>query len=134
MELHGTRRHHGGERARVLLDGAVQILALDERVGAREDRLGAGPVVGGNAVSEERLVDAQARGEPLDRLLGRARLAPLDLGDVLLREAIAGEIRLRQTRGNAKLAQALAQTSTARSGWCDACGAGGHGRRSVQDT
>jgi hypothetical protein len=48
-------------------------------------------------------------GEPFDRLRGRARLTALDLADVLLREAIAGELRLRQPSGDAQQAQAIAE-------------------------
>ena len=47
---------------------------------------------------------------------GRARLAALDLGDVLLREALARELALRQAGGDAKLAQPLAQAEPAGSG------------------
>ena len=39
----------------------------------------------------------------------RARLAALDLRDVLLREPVAGEVGLRQAGGDAQLAQALAE-------------------------
>ena len=41
------------------------------------------------------------------------RLAALDLADVLLREAVAGEIGLRQAGGDAQLAQALAEAGAA---------------------
>ena len=58
---------------------------------------------------EERRVDAELRGQPIDRLGGRPRLAALDLADVLLREARAGEVGLSQPAGDAKLAHPLAQ-------------------------
>ena len=44
-------------------------------------------------------------GEPLDRLGRRARLAALDLGDVLLREAVACELGLGQSGRDAELTQ-----------------------------
>ena len=120
-------------RRRDALDGRRDLLVLDERLvvavilgerlRAREHRLDATALVRRDPVREEAGVDAQAGGEPLDRLLGRARLAALDLADVLLREAVAGEIGLRHPRRHAQLAHALAelQAGAAR------CGAGGGG-------
>ena len=46
--------------------------------------------------------------QPGDRLVGRARLPALDLADVLLREAIAGQRGLRQAGGDAQRADAFA--------------------------
>ncbi len=57
------------------------------------------------------VVDAEPLGEPGDRVRRRARLAPLDLADVLLREAGAGELRLRQARRDAQRAHALADAA-----------------------
>ena len=73
------------------------------------DRLDAAALVGRDAAAEERRVDAEPLREPLDRLGGRARLAALDLADVLLREALAGELRLRHPRSEAERAKALAE-------------------------
>ena len=87
-----------GKRPRVLGDRVVEDVLAEQRVGPGEDRLGLGAVVGGDAAREEAGVDAEAQGEPVDRLAGRARLAALDLRDVLLREAVAGQLGLRQAR------------------------------------
>ena len=53
--------------------------------------------------------------EPLDRLLRRPGLAALDLADVFLREAVAGEVCLRQSGVDAQRAQALTETSVGKS-------------------
>jgi hypothetical protein len=63
----------------------------------------------GDALLEEGSVDTQPLGQPGDRLAGRARLPALDLAHVLLREAFAGELRLRHAVVDAKLAHALAE-------------------------
>src|SRR5262249_54003759 len=47
--------------------------------------------------------------EPADRLCGRTRLAAFDLAHVLLREAAAGELALRQSGCDPELAEALAE-------------------------
>ena len=77
-------------------------------------------------------------GEPLDRLVRRACLAALDLADVLLREALAGELGLRQAGGDAELAQALAQSEGGglrQAVRLDAeCAAHADGARSLLDT
>ena len=58
----------------------------------------------------------------------RARLAALDLGDVLLREPVAGELALRQASGDAQLSKPLAEAEYG--GRCSAaaadCGLSGH--------
>ena len=118
-QLGRARPQHGRQRPRVLLDRRVELVLLEQRLGAREDRLGLRAVVGRDAAREEAGVDPQAKREPLDGLRRRARLAPLDLRDVLLREAVAGELGLRQPGGHAQLAQALAEARrTGRSGRC----------------
>ena len=108
-QLGRARSEHGRQRARVLVDRVVELVLLEERLGAGKNRLGLRALVGRDAAREETCVDAQPKREPLDRLRGRARLAALDLGDVLLREAVAGEAGLREPGGDAKLAQALAE-------------------------
>ena len=82
---------------------------LGERLGAGEQRLDPAAQVGRDAAAEERRVDAELRREPRDRLGGRARLAALDLADVLLREAIARDLGLRQAGSEAQRAQPLAE-------------------------
>src|SRR5206468_7294906 len=54
-------------------------------------------------------IDAEPLGEPLDRLVGRPRLAALDLADVLLGEALARELRLRHPGRDTQLPQPLAE-------------------------
>ena len=109
MQLDGAGAEDGGQRPRVLLDRLVEAPFFEQRVRAGEDRLGLGALVGGDPALEEAGVDPEAQGEPFGRLDGRARLPALDLGDVLLGEPVAGEIGLRQTGGDPKLAQALAE-------------------------
>src|SRR5262249_56483169 len=100
-----------------------------ERARARGRRPDAAALVGRAAAPEVAGVGAQAGGEPVDRLLRRARLAALDLADVLLGEALAGELALRQARGHAQLAQALADAVRRARPFTGAgtCGRGGHG-------
>ena len=88
------------------LDRLAVAVRLGERLGARQQRLDAGPVVDGDTVEQELRVDPEPLGEPGDRLAGRARLPALDLAHVLLREASAGERGLRQAGGDAQRANA----------------------------
>ena len=92
----------------ILRRGLLVAAGLDQCFRARQRAFEAPTLVGGDAVREEARVDAQAHGEPVDRLPRRTGLAALDLGDVLLREPIARELALRQAGGHAQLAQALA--------------------------
>ena len=102
-------REDGGARVLDLLDRLFVAVRIRQRLRAGEHRLDATALVGGDALLEEGGVDAELRGQPFDRLMRRARLAPLDLADVFLREPVAREIRLRQARGHAQLPQALAE-------------------------
>src|SRR4051794_3264780 len=111
LELDRARGRNRRATALELADRLVVAVVVRKHLGPGEDGLDAGALVTGDAVREEAWVDAEPRREPLDRLRSRARLAALDLADVLLREAIAGELRLRQARGHAQLAQALAEAS-----------------------
>src|SRR5207249_6468342 len=79
-----------------------------------EDCLGPGALVARDAAREERRVDTEPAREPADRLGCRARLAALDLRDVLLREAVAGEVGLRQSGGHAQGAYTIAEAGTPR--------------------
>ena len=112
-ELGSARREHGRQRADVLGDRRLDRMLFEQRVGARERRLGLRALVGGDAAREEPGIDAEAQREPFDRLARRPRLAALDLRDVLLREALARDIRLRETGRDPKLAQAFAETRSA---------------------
>src|SRR5436305_1442655 len=104
----------GGREERAVLARRIVVLArLDERLGARERAFEPAALVGGDAVRKEAWVDAEPRREPFDRLAGRLRLAALDLGDVLLREALACEVALGEAAGHAKLAEALAEPKPA---------------------
>ncbi len=127
LQLRRAGSEHRGQCPRVLLDRGVELVLLQQRVGAGEDRLRLRAVVGGDAARQEARVDPQAQREPLDRLRGRARLAALDLGDVLLREALAGEPGLGESRGDAQLAQALSEARPGgRAGGAHSCGARSH--------
>src|SRR5262249_28076462 len=91
-------------------DRALEVALLGQRLRPGQDRLGARPLVRGYTGREEGRVDAQPFREPLHRLGRRPGLPALDLGDVLLREALAGAIALRQPRRDSKLAKALAES------------------------
>jgi hypothetical protein len=52
-------------------------------------------------------IDAETAGKPLQRLGSRPSLSPLDLADVLLREASVGEVGLGQTGGDPELPDTL---------------------------
>jgi hypothetical protein len=93
----------GGQRLEGL--GGLLALRLVQRLRPGEGSLELGALVGGDAAREEAGVDSEAVGEPFDRPRGRARLAALDLGDVLLGETVARELALRQTRGDAELTE-----------------------------
>ena len=80
-----------------------------KRLGAREQGLDPAALVRRDPAREEGGIDVQALRQPLHRLGGRTGLAPLDLADVLLREAVSGELRLRQPGGDAEEAEAVAQ-------------------------
>jgi hypothetical protein len=84
-----------------------------ERLGPSQHRLDPAPLVRGHTALEEVGVDAQLRRDPLDRLARGPGLAALDLTDVLLREAVAGEVGLGQPGRDAQLANALAEAGAA---------------------
>ncbi len=115
-ELGNARRPRGGDERLELGCRLLVLERLDQHLCPGECALEAAALVGRDAVREEAGVDAEPRCEPLDRLARRARLAALDLGDVLLREALARELALREPGGDAELAQALAEAETARGG------------------
>jgi len=85
---------------------------LQSRLGARDHALHALTLARGDTGFEETLVDAEPSGQPLDRLARRAGLSALDLADVLLREALAGELGLRQALRDAQLAHAIPEGRT----------------------
>jgi hypothetical protein len=126
VKLDGACAEHDRQRPGVGGDRIVEEVIGEERVGTRQDRLGFGALVGGDAAGEEAGIDPEAGPEPLDRLRGGARLAALDLGDVLLREAVAREIGLRESCGDAKLAQPLTKTGRAQRSRTHSCGARRH--------
>ena len=80
-----------------------------ERLAARQRRLDPPARVGRDADRQELRVDAELAGEPLDRVGRRTCLPALDLAHVLLREAVARELRLRQAGGESQRAQAVAE-------------------------
>ena len=94
----------------------VVAAGLEQRFRPGDGAFEAAAVVGRDAVGEKTRIDPEPNGEPIDRLSRGARLAALDLADVFLREALAGEIALCQPGGNAELAQALAKANARRAG------------------
>ena len=115
-ELRNTRRPRCGDERLELCRRLLVLQRLDQRLGPGECALEAAALVGRDAVREEAGVDPEPRREPLDRLARRAGLAALDLGDVLLREALARELALGEACGHAELAQPLAQAKSAGGG------------------
>ena len=95
------------------LDRLVVAVRLGERLGPRQQRLDPIADVEGDAVEKELRIDAELLGEPGDGLVRRSCLPALDLADVLLGEAIAGECGLRQAGGDTQRAQALADPARA---------------------
>jgi hypothetical protein len=71
-------------------------LALDRGLCACDGGLDLGVLVPGLASLEIRRVDTEPLCDPRERLRSRAGLAALDLADVFLGEAVAGEIGLGQ--------------------------------------
>ena len=108
------------------------LLRLVQRLGAREGSLEPGTLVGGDAAREEAGVDPETLGEPLDRALRRAGLAALDLGDVLLREAVARQLALRQPGGDAKLAEPFPEAKAFGAGSAGAADGVSHGHVSAR--
>jgi hypothetical protein len=109
LELRQTGCEHGGADAFELGQGFVVTPGLEQRVSACECRVDATALVRGYTVCEKAGVHPELPRQPLDRLRRRARLPALDLTDVLLREAVAGELRLRQAGRHAQLPEPLAQ-------------------------
>ena len=91
------------------LEHLVETLPLGRGLGAHHGGLDLGVLVPGLTGLQIRDVDAEALRDPAERLRRRPRLAALDLAHVLLREAVAREIRLRHAGGSAKLAQPFAE-------------------------
>ncbi len=130
VELDRVRRLDCAAHVLVGLDGLLVLVRVRQRLGAREQGLDPAALVRRDAAGKECRIDVEALRQPLHRLGGRAGLPPLDLADVLLREAVSGELGLRQACGDAKKAEAVAQPRTRRSGSrSDAMGGGdlGHG-------
>ena len=109
LELGNPGRRHGRLDGDELLERLVVPPRLEQRVGPGQRRVDAAALVGGDAVGQEPGVDAETVGDPFDRLLGRLRLAALDLADVFLGEPVAGQIRLRHTCGHAEVPEPLAE-------------------------
>jgi hypothetical protein len=71
-------------------------MRLAQRVRPRQRGLDAAPQVGRDAAREEARIDSEAGREPLHGLTRGSGLPPLDLADVLLGEALARELALRE--------------------------------------
>src|SRR5919109_2261606 len=93
----------------VLADRLGEAVRLAERIRASKRRLNPLAFVGADAMLEERRVDAEAGGKPLDCLASRSRLPALDLADVLLGETLSRKLGLRQARREPELPQALTE-------------------------
>src|SRR4029077_19869631 len=109
-------RHAGRARGRGQriegLRGLLVLLRLVQRLRPAQGSLEPRALVCGDAAREEAGIHTEALGEPIDRLRGRARLATLDLGDILLRAAIARELSLRQAGGDAQLAEPFTEANS----------------------
>ena len=116
LELRGAGGQDGRARVLELLDRLRELLGACQRLRAGEHRFDAAALVGGDALLQEAGVDAELDGQPLDRVARGAGLAALDLADVLLREALPGEVGLGQARGDTELPQPLAQACAVRDG------------------
>ena len=116
LELDGARREDCRLAVLVLVDGLVVVVRLRERLRTRKQRFDTATLVGRDAALEIARVGAEALREPLDRFASRPGLSALDLADVLLREPLSCQVGLRQARGDAQLAQALAQAVARGSG------------------
>jgi hypothetical protein len=106
-----------------LLDLADDVLVgvrLERGLRAGDDAFDTLTLARGDSGLEEGGIDAEPAREPLDGLASRARLPALDLADVLLREAFAGELGLGQPARDPELADALAHRASGGGG-----GAGG---------
>ena len=67
---------------------------------------------------EQQPLDAEPRGEPIEHLVGRHRLAALDLAHVLLREPSSRELDLRHPRRPAQVADAAPDSRRRRGTRC----------------
>ena len=85
-----------------------------QRLGVLELRLDLRPLLRRDAGGEEDRIDAELLGEPGDGGLRGARLAALDLADVLLREALPASCVWVRPADTRKRAQALAEAGPAR--------------------
>jgi hypothetical protein len=85
-----------------------------ERFGPCQHPLDAAPLVGGDPALEEAGVGAELGSEPLDGLARGTGLPALDLADVLLGEALAGQVGLGQACRHTQLPHALTQAGAAR--------------------
>src|SRR5439155_10522212 len=109
LELGQPRRRDAGADLVELVDRFRVAPAFEQRLGPRKRRVDAPALVRGDPVREKTGIDAEPRGQPLDRLAGGTGLAPLDLADVLLGEPLARELGLGHARRDPQLAQPLTQ-------------------------
>jgi len=85
------------------------VARLVQSLGAGERAFEPTALVGRDTAREEPRVDAETCREPFERLARRPRLAALDLGDVLLLEAIAGKVALREPGLRTELPEPLSE-------------------------
>ena len=91
-----------GSHAHELGHGLGMAAGFDRCLGPRDDGRGLGNGGRPGGALDREPLDAQAIGEPGHRRFGRPGLAQLDLAHVLLGEALASELGLRQARTGTK--------------------------------
>ena len=109
LELGRAERRELLARLAERVDRLAVGVRLAQCLGAGELRFDAGANVRGDPVGQVLLVDAEALREPGKCLGRRARLAALDLAHVLLREALARELRLGEAGGGPQRTDSLAE-------------------------
>jgi hypothetical protein len=120
----GARRRGGEERPQIEVrfedrivvresienrDRVVELPRPNRSFRARDHARNPFVLRGGDAGLEEAPRDLEPLGEPLESCLVRPHAAPLDLADVLLREAVDPELALRQPARDAQLPDALSE-------------------------
>jgi hypothetical protein len=98
------------------------LVRLERSLSARNHTFDPFALARGDTSLEEALVDAEPRGEPLGRLVGRPGLPPLDLAHVFLREAVAGELGLREPLRDPQLAHPVSESRASGRGGGAVCG------------
>ncbi len=107
FELRAPPRLRSGQAVKDR-QGLVVPGAVDRGLGPDDKPGGALRLLRGRARLEERLVDAEPFGQPLERSGRRPGPAALDLAHVLLRDPVPRDLGLREAPGDPELPHALA--------------------------